>query len=83
VVIAAASAGCQHCDEEIKSTRDYFVESEQLAGFLIDRQGQHAQTSKGPIFKKDEDAQSFDHQLHAIALLQEHLSSLSHRLPPD
>jgi len=69
--------------DELRSTRDYFIESEQLAEFLIDRHGQYAQTAKGPIFKKDKDAQSFDHQLHAISLLQEHVSSLSHRLPRD
>jgi hypothetical protein len=69
-------------DEEIKTTRDYLAYSEQLAGFLFNRRGQYAQTSRGPIFKKAEDQQSFDDQLHSIAILQDHLSSLSHRIPP-
>lgn len=69
-------------DEEIKTTRDYLANSEQLAGFLFNRRGQYAQTSSGLIFKKDEDQQSFDDQLHSIAILQDHLSSLNHRIPP-
>ena len=70
-------------DDEMKTTLDYLAGSGQLAEFLANRRGQYAQTSRGPIFKKDEDQQSFDNQLHSIALLQDHLSSLSHRIPPE
>jgi len=66
--------------KEMELTRDYFTECEQLAGFLIDREGQYSQTPKGLRFKKAEDVQRFNDQINAIALLQKQLASLVDQL---
>src|SRR5262249_114062 len=74
----------QVADEGMKLMQDYFTDSEQLAGFLIDRQCQYAQTSRGLKFKKDEDVEYFNNQLNAIARLQKQLASINQRYhPPD
>src|SRR5215469_13827219 len=74
----------QVSDEEMKLMQDYFTDSEQLAGFLIDRHGQYAQTSRGLKFTKDEDVEYFNNQLNAIARLQKQLASNNqHYRPPD
>lgn len=73
----------QRYEEEMGLTRDYFTGCEQLAGFLIDRQGQYSQTSEGLRFKKAEDVQSFNDQIKAISLLQKEIASLEHQLSQD
>ena len=61
-------------------TRGYFTECEQLAGFLIDREGQYSQTPEGLRFKKAEDVQRFNDQIEAIALLQKQFAPLMDQL---
>ena len=53
-------------DEQMKHLQDYFTGIEQLTGFLIDRQGQYLQTSKGVVFKTEKDDRTFDEQVDAI-----------------
>jgi len=70
-------------EKEMGLTKDYFAQCEQLAGFLIDRQGQYSQTSEGLRFKKAEDIQWFNNETEAILLLQKQIASLENQLPPD
>ena len=70
-------------DEQMKLMRDNFTAVEQLTGFLIDRRGQYSQTSNGLVFKKYEDADTFNKQLDAITHLQEKMNSRKYDLPPD
>lgn len=69
-------------DEGMKLMQDYFTDIEQLTGFLIDRQGQYSQTSRGVVFKREADARAFNEQLDAIAHLQEQLKSAGQGLTP-
>ena len=69
-------------DETMKLMQDYFTQIEQLTGFLIDRRGRYSQTTKGLVFKRDEDAQVFNKYVDIIAHLQEQLNSRSHGLRP-
>lgn len=70
-------------EQEMESTKDYFTECEQLAGFLIDRQGRYSQTKEGMRFNKPEDVQSFNDQIKKVSLLQKQINSLAHQLTPD
>jgi hypothetical protein len=70
-------------EEQLRVMKDYFTESEQLAGFLIDRYGEYAQTSQGLKFKRNEDAQSFSNRLKAIARLQEQLALFRRQWAPQ
>ena len=65
-------------EEQVKVMQDYFTETDQLAEFLIDRQGQYSQTPNGLLFKRDRDAEAFNKQVDALAHLQEQINSLRH-----
>lgn len=67
-------------EQEMESTKDYFTECDQLAAFLIDRQGRYSQTKEGMSFTNPEDVQSFNDQIKKISLLQKQLASLAHQL---
>lgn len=56
--------------QEMRLVKDYFCECEQLAGVLIDREGQYSQTTGGLRFDKAKDVQSFNDQIKAISLVQ-------------
>ena len=64
-------------EEELKVMQDYFTKTDELAQFLIDRQGQYSQTPKGLVFRRDEDAQAFNKESDAIAHLQEQMIRFS------
>jgi hypothetical protein len=70
-------------EEQQRLMKDYFTENEQLAGFLIDRYGEYAQTSQGLKFKRNEDAQYFDNRLKAIARLQEQFALFKRQWAPQ
>ncbi len=59
----------------MKVTRDYFTETEQLTGFLIERQRRYRVTSEGLVFDRTADAQAFDEKIDTIARLQEQLNA--------
>jgi uncharacterized phage infection (PIP) family protein YhgE len=59
----------------MKVTRDYFTETEQLTGFLIERQRRYRATSEGLVFDRAEDAQAFNEKINAIARLQDQLNA--------
>ncbi len=69
-------------DETMKLMQDYFTQIEQLTGFLIDRRARYSQTTKGLVFKRDEDGQVFNKYVDIIAHLQEQSNSRSHGLKP-
>jgi hypothetical protein len=62
----------------MKVARDYFAETEQLTGFLIERQRRYRATSEGPVFDRAEDTQAFNKKIDTIARLQDQLNA-SHR----
>jgi len=70
-------------EEQLRLLKDYFTESEQLAGFLIDRYGEYAQTSQGLKFNRNEDAQSFNNRLNSIARLQEQFALFRRQWAPQ
>jgi len=70
-------------EEQLRLMKNYFTESEQLAGFLIDRYREYAQTSQGLKFKRNEDAQSFNNRLNAIARLQEQFALFRRQWAPQ
>jgi len=70
-------------EQKMGLAKDYFTKCEQLAGLLIDRQGQYSQTPEGLRFKKAEDVQWFNDQIKAISVLQKQIAPLEHQLPPD
>jgi hypothetical protein len=54
-------------EEQVKEMEDYFTATDQLAEFLIHRQGKYSQTSSGLVFTRNEDAETFNKQIDAIA----------------
>jgi hypothetical protein len=64
----------------MKVTRDYLAETEQLTGFLIERQRRYRATSEGPVFDRAEDTQAFNEKINTIARLQEQLNASNRRL---
>jgi hypothetical protein len=64
----------------MKVTRVYFTETEQLTGFLIERQRRYRATSEGPVFDRAEDTQAFNEKINTIARLQEQLNASNRRL---
>jgi hypothetical protein len=66
-------------EEQVTVMQDYFTETDQLAEFLIDRQGQYSKTPNGLLFKRDRDAEAFNRQVDALAHLQEQINSLRQR----
>ena len=58
-------------DEIMKISQDFFIQAEQLAAFLIDRQRRYHATPTGPVFDKREDEQAFTQQINSISQLQE------------
>lgn len=67
-------------EEGVKAIEDYFTDVDQLAEFLINRQGQCSQTPNGLVFKRDVDTEAFNKQRDAIAHLQDQVNSLRHSL---
>jgi hypothetical protein len=63
----------------MKVTRDYFIETEQLTGFLIERQRRYHATSEGLVFDRAEDTQAFNEEINTIARLQEQLNASNRR----
>jgi hypothetical protein len=59
----------------MKVTRDYFAETEQLTGFLIERQRRYRATSEGPVFDRAEDTQAFNEKIDTIARPQDQLNA--------
>jgi hypothetical protein len=63
-------------EEQVKEMEDYFTATDQLAEFLIHRQGKYSQTSSGLVFTRNEDAETFNKQIDAIAHIQEQINSV-------
>ena len=63
-------------EEQMKDMQDYFSASDQLAEFLIHRQGKYSQTPDGLVFTRNEDTETFNKQFDAIAHLQEQINSV-------
>jgi hypothetical protein len=70
-------------EQQLRLMKDYFTETGQLAGFLIDRYGEYAQTSQGLKFNRPEDAQSLNNRLNSIAHLQEQVALFRRQWAPQ
>ena len=63
-------------EEQMKLMEDYFTATDQLAEYLIRRQGHYSQTPNGLLFSRDGDAEAFNKQVDAISHLQQKINSI-------
>ena len=70
-------------EEQMKVLENYFAANDQLAEFLIHRQGQYSQTPGGLVFTRGGDAEAFNRQFEAIAHLEEQINSFAGHYTPN